>query len=445
MNKNKTETQLARNLSLFEATIFGISYVIGTGVFLKPSSVLNSTGSTGMSLIIWALAGFVTICAALTIAEIAAYIPELGGMYTYLSELFGELVGFLYGWVYVLVVGPGGIAASAIAFSTFASYFLEMTPGQMRMLSFGVVILFGILQALSTKGVMKIQVLGTIGKLAPIAAILLFGIFKGNIPGAINLSMIGSPDKVNIGVALIGALWAYDGWIATCTLGGEMVNSEKNLPKAIVASIIFVMAVYIAFNWVIFKTLPANEILATENVGVRAAEVLFGGTGGLLISVGVLISSVVTMNAQMMSNERYILPMAERKLLPASDTFAYIHPKFNTPIPCIIVTVLFSLFFIGTGTFETVSNMVVFILWVFFTVLVAGIFKLRKTRERDNSLYHVPLFPIIPILGIAGGLYLVFSTVTTDFRLSLYGLAAAAVGIPVFLYFNKKKEREENQ
>ncbi|MCD1147502.1 amino acid permease [Peptoniphilus sp. KCTC 25270] len=445
MNKNKTETQLARNLSLFEATIFGISYVIGTGVFLKPSSVLNSTGSTGMSLIIWALAGFVTICAALTIAEIAAYIPELGGMYTYLSELFGELVGFLYGWVYVLVVGPGGIAASAIAFSTFASYFLEMTPGQMRMLSFGVVILFGILQALSTKGVMKIQVLGTIGKLAPIAAILLFGIFKGNIPGAINLSMIGSPDKVNIGVALIGALWAYDGWIATCTLGGEMVNSEKNLPKAIVASIIFVMAVYIAFNWVIFKTLPANEILATENVGVRAAEVLFGGTGGLLISVGVLISSVVTMNAQMMSNERYILPMAERKLLPASDTFAYIHPKFNTPIPCIIVTVLFSLFFIGTGTFETVSNMVIFILWVFFTVLVAGIFKLRKTRERDNSLYHVPLFPIIPILGITGGLYLVFSTVTTDFRLSLYGLAAAAVGIPVFLYFNKKKEREENQ
>lgn len=444
-NENKTlpqeeQGQLQRNLSLFEATMFGISFVIGTGVFLKPAVVLDNAGSTGMAILMWIVAGLISLCSALTIAEIAAYIPKLGGLYTYLSELFGEMIGFIYGWVTILVSGPGGAAASAIAFATFATYFVDLDLTGMRILSVAMVVLFGIIQILSTKGAMKLQVVGTIGKLVPIFAILIYGLFKGSVPGAINMSLIGNPEKVAISGALIGCLWAYDGWVSTCTLGDELVDSEKNLPKAIIFALVFVTSVYALFNFVIFKNMDPEAVIASENIGVDVAQKLFGNAGAILISVGLLISSVVTMNAQMMNNERNILPMAQRKLLPAHEVLSKIHPKFDTPVNCIILQIILTCIYIFSGTFETVTNMVVFVVWVFFTLAVFGIFILRKKYPRKEGLYSVPLYPVIPILGIIGGAYLVISTLISMFKLSMIGIIVAAIGLPIYKFYAGKKE-----
>lgn len=441
INQNATheETKLKRNLSLFEGILFGVSFVIGTGVFLKPSSVLAATGSTAMALIIWAVAGIISLCSALTIAELAAYIPTVGGLYDYLSELFGEAVGFMYGWVTILVSGPGGAAASAIAFATFASYFIELSTFQQRILSIALVLFFAIIQFFSTKGAMQLQVVGTVGKLVPIFAVLFVGLFKGDIPGSINMGLVGNGTGLSISVALIGALWAYDGWVATCTLGDEMVKSEKNLPKAIIASLIFVMTVYVLFNYVIFKTIPANEAVNSANVGVDAAKKLFGNAGATLISVGVLVSSSITMNAQMMGNERTIFSMAQRKLIPMSNVLSKVHPKFATPYTCIALQILLTVIYIVTGTFETVTNMVIFVVWVFFTLAVIGVFTLRKKYPRRDDLYSTPLYPIVPIIGILGGAYLVISTLFAQFGISLVGIVAAIVGLPVYSYYKKKR------
>ncbi|MDO5713058.1 MAG: amino acid permease [Tissierellia bacterium] len=438
-NVGEKQGQLQRNLSLFEATMFGISFVIGTGVFLKPSVVLENSGSTQMAIIMWIVAGLISLCSALTIAEIAAYIPKLGGLYTYLSELYGEAIGFLYGWVTILVSGPGGAAASAIAFATFASYFIKLSSTGMRILSISVVILFGIIQILSTKGAMKLQVAGTIGKLAPIFAILFFGFFQKNIPGSINMDLISNSKSITISGALIGALWAYDGWVSTCTLGEELVNSEKNLPKAIIIALVFVTAVYALFNVVIFRNIPANTIVGSENIGVDVAKSLFGHKGATLVSVGVLISSVVTMNAQMMNNERNILPMAQRQLLPGHQILSKISPKFDTPVPCIILQIILTCIYIFSGTFETVTNMVIFVVWVFFTLAVFGVFILRKKYPRKDGLYSTPLYPVIPILGIFGGSYLVISTLISMFKLSMIGIIVALIGLPIYLYYKNKK------
>lgn len=443
-SKNLNDAQpgkLVRNLSLFEATMFGISYVIGTGVFLKPTSVLSASGSTFTALMVWVLAGIISLCSALTIAELAAYIPKLGGLYTYLTEIYGEIVGFMYGWVTILVAGPGGSAASAIAFSTFASYFIEMNHWQMKLLSFALVLLFGFIQILSTKGVTRLQVLGTVGKLAPVFAIVIFGLFQGGIPGAINMDLVGDPSKVGISAALIGALWAYDGWVATCTLGEELVDSEKNLPKAIVMALAFVILVYAAFNFVIFRTIDAKDILATDtSAGVLVAEQLFGGKGAMLVSLGVLISSAFTMNAQMMTNERYILPMARRGQLPASKLLSIIHPKFNTPISCIILQMCLTSSFLFVGNFEILTGIEMFVVWTFFTLAVFGVFILRKNTEKQEGLYRTPLFPIVPIIGIAGGGYLVISTLFTNFTLSIVGIGVGLIGLPIFFYFKKKNQ-----
>lgn len=439
--KIEEQGQLQRNLSLLEATMFGVSFVIGTGVFLKPSSVLAGTGSTGMALLVWLFAGLVSLCAALSIAEIAAYIPKLGGLYSYITDLYGDATGFVYGWVTILVSGPAGAAASAIAFATFASYFVEMNSTTMKILSIGIVILFGIIQYFSTKGAMKLQVVGTVGKLVPIFAIAFIGLFKGSIPGAINMSLVGDGKGIAISGALIGALYAYDGWVATASLGEEMVDANKNLPRAIVLSLSFIMAVYILFNFVIFRTLDTTTVLASENVGIIAAEKLFGKGGAYLVTIGILVSSAVTLNAQMMNNERNILPMAQKQLLPMHTVLSKISPKYNTPVNCIILQIILTALYILSGTFESVTNIVVFVVWVFFTLGIIGVFILRKNYPRDKNLYSTPLYPVVPILGILGGGYLVLSTLINDTKLSMIGIAVALIGLPVFFYFDKKKKK----
>ena len=159
---NQGEGQLKRNLTLFEATIHSVAFVIGTGIFLKPATILQNTGSTGMSLILWIAGGLISLCSALTMAEISAYIPKLGGMYTYLNELYGEKVGFMYGWINMLIGSPTGAAASSIAFATFASYFVPLSNTGLKVLALFMVLFFAGIQMLSTKATMKLQIVATI-------------------------------------------------------------------------------------------------------------------------------------------------------------------------------------------------------------------------------------------------------------------------------------------
>lgn len=432
--------ELRRNLTLLEATVYSISFVIGTGIFLKPATVLDDVGSTGGAILVWLLGGLITMCSALTIAEIAAYIPKLGGIYTYITELYGEFLGYMQGWVTMLISGPGGAAASAIAFATFASYFVELNGFQLKLVAIGIVLFFSVIQMISTKGSMVLQTIGTVGKLIPIFAIIGVGLFKGDIPGAINFELIGGAENGGIALALLGVLWAYDGWVATCTFGDEMIEPEKNLPRSIVMSLTFISIVYAVFNYVVFKTITPDQILATKgsSVGVEASEILFGSGGTLLISLGMLVSSAVTLNAQIMNSVRAVLAMAERKLILASNKLRHLHPKFDTPINCILFQIVVMILYITTGTFDSVTNLVVFIVWIFFVLATFGIFILRKKYPRKENLYSVPFYPVVPIIGILGGSYLVVSTVISSPMTALLGIVVSAVGLPIYFYSKKK-------
>lgn len=439
----KEQGELKRNLSLFEATVYSVSFLIGTGVFLKPSAVLAGTGSTGVALLVWLLGGFISLCSALTIAEIAAYIPKLGGMYIYLLELYGNVMGFMNGWINMLIAGPGGAAASAIAFTTFASFFVQLSDAGLKVMSIGIVILFCLIQMFSTKASMGLQTIGTIGKLVPIFAILIVGLInmvRGTLPGEINFSLVGGAENGVIGVALLGVLWAFDGWQTTCTLGGEMVKPEKNLPRAIIISLTLVTAIYILFNYIIFKILPTDQILNSgdTSVGVLAAKVLFGAGGASLVSIGMLISSATTLNAQIIYSVRVALAMAQRKQVIGAYTLSRINPKYDTPINSIIFIIVLITLYIVTGTFNSVSNLVIFVGWVFFVLTVFGIFKLRKIYPRNNNLYSVPLYPITPILGIIGGAYLMYSTIVSSTSTAIIGIAVTIVGFPMYYYTKKK-------
>jgi APA family basic amino acid/polyamine antiporter len=450
-NKNKVsskkkEGKLRRNLTMFEATIYSVSFVIGTGIFLKPAVVLSDIGSTGSAMIIWFVGGMISLCSALSISELAAYIPKIGGLYTYVTELYGGFVGYIYGWVYQLITGPGGAAACAMAFSTFASYFIDMNLVQLRILAIASVLFCAGIQILSTKASMYMQTIGTIGKLIPIFAVVMFGLVKGDIPGAINFDLVGGSEGAGMGVALLGVLWAFDGWQATCNLGDEMVKPEKNLPRAIIVSLSFVTIVYMLFNFVIFRT--ADTTLIMDNIegsiGTEVSQMLFGSAGAVLISVGMLISSFTGLNAQMISPVRNMVAMARRGQVPGSVFFRHIHPRFDTPVHSILSVVVLSIIYILTGTFNSVTNLVVFVIWVFFTLCIIGVFVLRHKRPRQANLYHVPLFPVIPIIGILGAGYLLVSTLLDSPLTAVLGVVVALVGIPMYFYCKKKYGVHEN-
>ncbi len=434
---------LKRNIKLFEAILFVVGFVIGSGIFLKPAVVLKNTGSTGEALAIWIIGGIITICSALTISEIAAYIPKLGGLYTYLSELYGEVFGFLYGWVEAIIASPGGSAAMAIAFATFATFFVPLTPSQQRALAIIMIILIVTAQIISTKFGIWLQSISTIGKLVPIAAIIIFGLINGTAHD-ISFASIGVTKGSGIGVALLGVLWSYDGWINTCTLGAEVEKPEKNLPIAIVSGVLFVMVVYALFNIAIFNVLPAAKVMSADKIGVDVSVKLFGSGATAFITAGMMISIFGALNAQMTCGTRVALAMGQKKELPAGKVLGAINPKLRTPMNALIFQGVLAILFILSGTFNSLTDLTIFVIWIFFTLGVFGIFILRKRYPRKPGLYKVPLYPIVPAIGIIGGLYLMYSTIKDSFGGAMLGLGLTAIGLPVYYYCKKKKRLNVN-
>lgn len=428
-----------RSVGFLQGLAIVVGMIIGSGIFLKPSIVLGDAGSPMLALIAWVLGGVVTLCSALSIAEIASNIPRAGGLYTYLEELYGEKVGFLLGWVQSVISYPASVAAQAIAFATYSAYFIPMTAWQQRFLALGVLALLLVLNILSTRCGGVIQVVATVGKLIPVVAILSVGLFSGVAPGASGLSgeLIGQGGG-GIGAAILGTLWAYDGWIGVTNMAAEMKNPKKNLPKVISIGIIFVIVIYAAFNIVLFNALPADQLAASDTPGADAAVALFGQGGATFLTIGIMISVFGALNGYLMTAARVPQAMAERRQLPLSSVLGKLHPKFGTPANALIMQALLAVVYILSGSFNFLTDLLIFVLWIFFTLGVFGVFLMRRRGLSRRKNYRVPLYPVTPIIGIAGSLFILGSTVIDAPGRSLLGLGVTLLGLPIYYLLKKK-------
>lgn len=428
-----------RSVGFLQGLAIVVGMIIGSGIFLKPSIVLGDAGSPILALIAWVFGGMVTLCSALSIAEIASNIPRAGGLYVYLEELYGEKVGFLLGWVQSVISYPASVAAQAIAFATYSAYFIPMTAWQQRFLGMGVLALLLAMNILSTRCGGAIQVVATVGKLIPVIAILGIGLFSGIAPGASGLSgeLIGQGGG-GIGAAILGTLWAYDGWIGVTNMAAEMKDPKKNLPKVISIGIIFVIVIYAAFNIVLFNALPANQLAASATPGADAAVALFGQGGATFLTVGIMISVFGALNGYLMTAARVPQAMAERRQLPLSDVLGKLHPKFGTPANALIMQALLAVVYILSGSFNFLTDLLIFVLWIFFTLGVLGVFLMRRRGLSRRKNYRVPLYPLTPIIGIAGSLFILGSTVIDAPGRSLLGLGVTLLGLPIYYLLKKK-------
>lgn len=444
-NQKSNSNGLQKSIGLIEATLLVVGIVIGSGIFYKPTAVMSAMPAPGMALLIWVVGGVLTLAGALTMAEIGSAIPKTGGLYVYLKELFGERWAFLFGWVQVLIYYPGLSAALAVILATQTTTFIPMTGMQQKLLAAFYMIFIMFINILSTKFATKFSSVFTIGKLIPIIVIIISGIIMGD-QHSFSPFLPDASANVNMGsgfsAALLGVLFGYEGWIAVSNLSGELKNPRKDYPKAIFLGIMIITIAYIGMNIGIMNTMSMDKIIHSGKIASDTAVVLFGPIGEKLIATGILISIIGCLSGFLMSSGRIPYAMAETNMIPFKHFFGKVDKRSNTPINSIVFITILAILYIFSGTYDTLTNLSVFVTWMFLIIGMAGIFVMRKRRPElmENSDYRVPLYPLTPIIGIVGALYVVFSTLISGASMAIYGVGVTLIGIPIYEYLRRKSE-----
>ena len=440
--------QLQKNLGIAAALSTVVGMVIGGGVFFKPQAVYTLTGGApGLGILAWIIAGIMTITAGLTAAEISAAIPKTGGMMVYIEEIYGKKLGFLTGWMQTVLFFPATAAAIAVMFGQQAALLLNNSSLVMPM-SIGVILLIGILNTFGSKTSGAIQTVSTVCKLIPLGLIIVFGFIKGSGDNPIMNPLVaeGIRPMGIIGQLLVAILFAYDGWINVGALAGEMKNPGKDLPKAIIGGLSIVMAINVVINLAYLWVLPASELAQYASPASIVAEKIFGPVGGKLINVGILVSVFGCLNGYLLTGPRIPYTLANQKLLPA--TFGKLN-KNGVPANATLFMVVLSVIYALSGQFNLLSDLSMFAIWAFYTLTFIGVIKLRKTQPDLERPYKVPFYPVIPIISICSGLFVVidqlFLAGMKSSMISLGGIIITLIGLPVYAVMTKKKPELEEE
>ena len=443
--------QLQKNLGIAAALSTVVGMVIGGGVFFKPQAVYTLTGGApGLGILAWIIAGIMTITAGLTAAEVSAAIPKTGGMMVYIEEIYGKKLGFLTGWMQTVLFFPATAAAIAVMFGQQAALLLNNSSLVMPM-SIGVILLIGILNTFGSKTSGAIQTVSTVCKLIPLVLIIVFGFIKGSGDNPIMNPLVaeGIRPMGVIGQLLVAILFAYDGWINVGALAGEMKNPGKDLPKAIIGGLSIVMAINVVINLAYLWVLPASELAQYASPASIVAEKIFGPVGGKLINVGILVSVFGCLNGYLLTGPRIPYTLANQKLLPA--TFGKLN-KNGVPANATLFMVVLSVIYALSGQFNLLSDLSMFAIWAFYTLTFIGVIKLRKTQPDLKRPYKVPFYPVIPIISICSGLFVVidqlFLAGMKSSIISLGGVIITLIGLPVYSFMTKKNselQEKENK
>ncbi len=428
----------ARRIGLFSGTMLVVGGIIGSGIFLNPAIVAQRVGSARLIMLTWGLGALVALLGAFIFAELGARRPAAGGGYVYLREAFGPLPAFLYGWALLLAIATGAAAAVAVTFASYAGPLLGLGPAAQPALAAGAIALLSVVNIVGVRPGTLTQNVFTVLKLAAIGA-LVASAFVGPslaIPAA-PVAARSTPLVVAIGTALVPVLFAYGGWQQTNFVAEEMVDPERNLPRALVTGVVIVAVVYLAVNLTYLRALGVPALAAS---GAPAADVMgawFGDTGRRLIAAGIAVSTFGFLNLVILVTPRVYRAMARDGLFFAR--FAELHPRFRTPVAAIVGQGLWAIALLFSGSYGQLLDYVTFADWIFFGVTAATLFVYRRRDGAAGARYRAPLYPASVALFCAACLYVVAGTVASDPWNAGRGALLLAAGVPVFLYWSRRE------
>lgn len=432
---------LKKNLGVFSAISIVVGSVIGAGVFFKPYAIYQATGGApGMGMLAWIIGGIFSIFAALTFAEVAVLIPKTGGMVTYLTEAYNDKIGFLAGWMQTIIFYPAFLASYGV---TVGNELSGLIGEQYSLLiSMLVIIMLVIFNILGSKTASRIQIVFTICKLIPLFLLMIFGLILGKGNNPVFTPMVSETTRVSaaIGSTLIAVLFAFEGWTNVGAIAGEMKNPGRDLPRAIIGGVSIIMFVYFIINIAYLWVMPANELMNIKSPASAVAVKIFGSFGGMLIKTGIIISVIGAANGFLLSGSRVTYQLAEQKTLPFSNTLSKINNNHVPSNSIILIGFLGCLFSIG-GTFDMLTNLAVFSCWIFYTLTFAAVMTLRRKKPDLERTYKVPLYPVIPILAILSGVYVMasqlFMSNLSATILSIFSICITLIGLPIYLVVKK--------
>ncbi|MGO3732354.1 MAG: APC family permease [Vagococcus sp.] len=434
------EGELKKEITLFGAFSTVMGTVIGAGVFFKSSSVASAAGTTSLALLAWGLGGFLTLCAGLTSSELATAIPKTGGAVKYIEYTYGKLWGFLLGWAQSVIYFPANIAALSIIFSTQFVHLFRFSPQVIVPIAVVTGISVTAINLLGAKLASRFQSISLLLKLIPIILIVVCGLFVGSsevvsvfpIEAGKNQTLIGG-----LSAALFATMFAYDGWLGVGAVAGEMKHPEKDLPKAIVLGLSFIMVVYVLINGIFLKVLSFEQVSGNIDTASDVSRHLFGNVGGKMVTLGILISVYGALNGYTMTGIRVPYALAEDNLLPFSHYFLRLSKKTKVPYVAAFIQLIISITMMLFGSFDVLTDMLVFVMWLFSVLIFVAVFILRRREPDLIRPYKVPLYPVVPIIACIGGLFILFTTLLTDLKLALMGIGITALGIPIYMIKHK--------
>jgi len=432
-----------RALSLFDATMVVVGGIIGSGIFMLPSLVAQRLPSSALVLAAWVAGGAIALAGAFAFAELATLFPKAGGQYVYLREAYHPLVAFLFGWASLLMIQGGGLGAVAI---TFSQYTLRLL-GRDFSASAAAAIAIAVVAAVNVVGVKPgsrlLNVL-VILKLAALAALIGGGLLlrPAAVPPTAPPVAAAPFSLLAFGAALVPILFAYGGWQSVNLLAEETAEPRRTLPRALMIGTGIVVAVYLLANVVYLSVLTREGLAATATPAGDAVSRIFGPGADRLISAAIAVSAFGFLDLTLLAQTRIYYAMgADGVFFPA---LGRLHPRFHTPALAIGIQAAWGIVLVLTGTYGELVDSVVFGDWIFFGLTVAAVFRLRRRlplERREAGAFRMPGHPLLPALFVAAALLVVASAIRSNPSRSAVGAALLASGIPVYLFYDRRRRR----
>jgi APA family basic amino acid/polyamine antiporter len=434
---------LERTLSLKDLVFIVIGTVIGSGIFLVPGVVLTqSQGAVGLALLVWLVAGVLSLLGALTYGELGAMRPDAGGLYVYIRDAFGPLLAFLYGWMVFIVGGSGAVATLAVAFTNYAQQFVPLSPVAAKILAVAMIAVVMLINVRGTRQGATVQNWSTALKAG---AILVMSVLLLAVGGGLGSTETRWwPETIDagalaggIGLAMIAVLWAYEGWHYVTFSAGEAINPQRTFPRGIVVGTAVVIGLYVLANVGYVAALGASGVMASNRVAAEAMANHFGGGAGKAIAAVILVSIFSAANGLTLTAPRLYYAMARDGVF--FQRLADVSPRFGTPAVAIVASSVWGMFLAATGTFTQLLTYVVFMSWVFFGLAAMAIFAYRRREPNAPRPFRTPGYPVTPVLFIVSAFAIVLNTLVTQPQRGLIGLGGVALGVPIYYFWRSRR------
>jgi APA family basic amino acid/polyamine antiporter len=420
-----------------------VGAVIGSGIFLVPHNVARQVGSLRSFFLVWVVGGMLSLAGALSLAELGSATPEAGGVYVYLRQAYGNAFAFLYGWAMLLVIHSGSAATVAVAFGIYSSQLFPLTLLQQKLVASAVILLLTLVNIIGVRLSSAVQTSFTLAKLAGLAIIMACALFASGVPAVAPAQPLPTPHTTlsSFGVALIGVLWAYDGWHMLSFVAGEVKNPSRVLPQSYFLGTAVVILAYVGANLAYLRALPLAGLAQHQRVAARTMEVLAGRRGATFISALILCSIFGALNSNILTGPRAYFAMARDGLFFRSA--GRVHVKFLTPSLAILIQGAWSVVLAVSGSYERLYTYVIFAGSIFYGAATMAVIVIRIRQPVLRRPYHTWGYPILPIAFAVGALVIVGNTLVTRPRDSLIGLIAVLSGLPVYFLWKRVVAQRE--